>query len=301
MTQEEFLFSGTFSTDDIFCTFKISEEHFQRIEEIEKSPEFMQNLYLTIINFKTEQRTYEEKDHLLFCNKYFYSINTLLHSLNGYFLDVFIKLNKDENIPTKEWEYIYEKQNQRNNIVNLFVYYLCVKNIKTNAAYQLLTKLFIYENLFRHQLSHGWFNIFLKLDYSFIRDKTMMTVLNELPIDNKKSPKKIENKTLDLLRKLSKQKDLDQVKYNMFLSNLKKIETKEEKDSYVFFEPMVVLSIKREEINLSINEELKKQNQGILLDNLDTIQENRFSLNHLLRTIVDIVELIEKPSNLKNL
>lgn len=219
MRYEKSLFSATFSFDDIFCTFKISEEHFQRMEEIGKSPEFMQNLYLTIINLKSEQRTYEGKDHLLFYNKYFYSINTLLHSLNGYLLDVFIKLNKDQNIPSKEWEYIYEKQNQRNNIVNLFVYYLCLKNIKTNSAYQILTKLFIYENLFRHQLSHGWFNIFLKLDYSLINNTTMMTVLNKLPIDDKKIPQKIENKSLDLLRKLSKQKDLDQVKYNMFLSN----------------------------------------------------------------------------------
>lgn len=282
--------------------FRISNEHFRKIGELGGSPEFMSTIHPTLLNLKDEEKTYDMNEmfeNTRFLHKYYYSMNNLLHCLNNYLLDIYFYINKDE--PKSNWESIYNKRNTLNTIVNLFSYVLIKKNIHTSQSYKLLSKLYVYENLYRNQLSHGWMNVFKNINIDMM-EKTTLKNPNQYPLKNNKEADKIilasmNTQDLDDLRKSAKEFNVQQVVFGKFVPYNKDLD-------YVLYEPIVQINIKNDNLKNLIEEELKNEGQDIsLINNLEEMEDNEeivsFSLNNLIRTILETVEMIEYTPPLK--
>lgn len=275
---------------------KISEEHFSVLSKIGISPEFMDNIYPTLINIKNEEKSYNlnnRDEGLCFFHKYHYSINNILHSFNAYLLDVFLYINKDK--PKENWIKIYEKQNGINTIVNLFAYILSTKELHSSTNYKILSELYVYENLYRHQISHGWINIFKNINFDMMRQKLVVST-SQLPIKNnieinRDILKSMNTQNFDDLRRLSKKFNTNTLMFDKFIPF-------ENQFDKAIYEPTVQVNIGNNELKEMILEEtIKNGNQlQILIKEIlkdDDVSTMSFSLNNLLRTIMKVVEIVE--------
>ena len=288
---------------------------------------FRDNIYYSLLNIKFNNQEYDldtEMGQKLYFNRYFYDINTLLLSLNSYLLNIFIKTNPSENI--------YEKQDRKNTITFLF-YKLLNENLLVNKSVilELIIRLYIYENFFRNQISHGWIKIFSNINSDEFKNLVVIKsidniILNEsrdildemnialtesMTIENfailniKKSRTKVTNSinnnntnkvkeysTLDYLRELLKQKNEGTIHLSKYSKS---------KKSFTY-EPILSLWIDCKSIKQIdfVNE--TEYYYGI--DEANKIKNNKnfygechnlidFSLNNLIETILEIVNLLD--------
>lgn len=279
--------SKTYSNKDfqlLAVNFFIDNSLYEKSKSIaKKDKRFKKDIFYSIMNLKEEERQFPVNNFWRFYNKYFYSMNFLLHSLNAYLLNQFIMFNKHNTID-KNWEDIYKQGNWQNKLTYLFFYMIENKKIKTYDNLLILAKLNIYENLFRHQLSHGWFEIFLRIT----RED-----LENLQINAKTSlNKKGDNNSLDQFRECTKKR----IEVSDYLISQGQDYSCEMRYREILngvdmkIEPMVEVSINIEQLNkeLICNESFEHTVLGIE----DKIFQ--FSLNILIEDILKIQTILSK-------
>lgn len=284
--------------DDKFnnCTFKISKEHFSIIDKIGLSPNFLENIFPTLINLKNEERNFclDREEFPCFINKYYYSINNLLLSLNSYLLDNYLELNRYS--PEDDFMKIYKKNNKVNSITNLFFYHIKkqTKNIYPEC-YLILCELFIYENLYRHQISHGWIRVFKNINFNSmdiqIINNDFLDLLVNNPDENNNQLFNLKKEDFDKLREVLKEAKYNTLFFDNFISS----------DEYeIIREPVFQTKIKKPKTNNVLSKNINKYNLNTLhyRDNFDVLNIT-FSLNNLIRTILNVVKIIDYCPTLK--
>lgn len=271
--------------------FKISDEHFSIINKIGLSPNFSENILPTLINLKNEERSFclDREDSQQFINKYYYSVNNLLLSLNAYLLENHLELNESSK------EKIYQRKSRINTIANLFFDFL-KRNIKNTYSkhYLILCELYIYENLYRHQISHGWMRIFKNVDSNSM-DLELINTEELENLTNNEDLSKLKMETFDKLRET-----LKEARYNhLYFDNFVSLENIKDK---IICEPIFQTKIKNLFKNNAGEKDVDKYNLNISHYKEDSeFLIITFSLNNLIRTILNVVKIIDYCPTLKEI
>lgn len=140
-------------------------------------------LYLTLTNIeKYSIVSFNIKDQLevrRYFSKYLYNINEVLLSFNFILLKKYIIKKSTEEC--SKLEFLVNKGNKQNKITYLLSQLF--SNNNTDLYYlELIHRFYLYENLFRHQLCHGWINVF---PYIFDTKNTLNLKISNIYFDQK--------------------------------------------------------------------------------------------------------------------
>lgn len=178
-----------------YINIDISDENYRKFEFFKEDPSF-ENLWNTIQSIKKQSKLYYDLDNEddEYFQKYINTIFEVIISFNSYLLKKYIKKNKEKKIDLN-WEKIYNRKSSQNNFL-----YLIKQHIKYFDDYLfIIHSLYLWENLFRHQLAHGWIDVFkailskndlsIFIDENFLHENfenshlltnTLETTINEL-------------------------------------------------------------------------------------------------------------------------
>lgn len=264
----------------------------------------MESIYLSLVNIdKQKSIIYNIKDSLdlkCYFSKYLYNINELLLSFNAVLLKKYIRKNKQSN--NESWESIFNKGNKKNKITYLLSELFYHDN-SDDYYLDLFHRFYLYENLFRHQLSHGWIDIF-----SNIFHENFNLEIKILPIDYDKS-NNVKNfvfygdtMSLDLTRE-SLKKDSYLIKQNddrvfifedIRLSSLKNMSINSEVP--LIHELVKVIAIDYSYIKQKVDkldESDLATNNTSLIDFLDKSYNESLERNHMEEVVFSLNKLIE--------
>lgn len=135
----------------------------KKISEFLKKDSDLDTFYFSLLNIDKQKivkfNINEPLELKSYFSKYLYTINELLFSFNAVLLKKYIIKKSNEQLSDESWETIFDKGNKKNKITYLLSELFF--NDNDNHYYlDLIHRFFLYENLLRHQLSHGWIDIF---------------------------------------------------------------------------------------------------------------------------------------------
>lgn len=149
--------------DKIFTAIEAHPFFLKKIHEFFETDSDLEPFYLSLLNIdKQKIIKFNIKDNLelkTYFSKYLYTINELLFSFNAVLLKKYIAKKSNEKLKDNSWEVIFDKGNKKNKITYLLSE-LFLNDNDNHYYLDLIHRFYVYENLFRHQLSHGWIDIF---------------------------------------------------------------------------------------------------------------------------------------------
>lgn len=197
----------------------IHPELLKRLEypENKKNDLFFDSIGIAILNIEKQKNIkYNLSDAIekkQYFQKYLYTINEIYLSFNSFLVKKYIRANRcAENPIDSDWEKIYQKTRGKNNIDYLLSFFF-KKDNENHFLLEYIHKFYVYENLFRNQICHGWMDAFYDLFNSEIELSMILNYYTTKPEDRPVIVKTPLSPNLNQIRDEAKKNE------NIFLLN----------------------------------------------------------------------------------